>query len=146
MDGATLIGDAAHATYPVGSSGATQAILDARHLGAAILEHSVGMQAAIAYESKIRPLANAVTLANRGNGGPDAIMQMAEDRCLGDFSKLDSVLPIKERAAHAANFKRLAGLSVSATITERRSSVRRTFFALSTFMVLKLAWRRWTLS
>lgn len=115
MDGATLIGDAAHATYPVGSSGATQAILDARHLGAAILEHGVGMQGATAYEDKIRPLANAVTLANRGNGGPDAIMQMAEDRCLGDFSKLDSVLPIKERAAHAANFKRLAGLSVSAT-------------------------------
>ena len=31
--GVTLLGDAAHATYPVGSNGATQAIVDARKLG-----------------------------------------------------------------------------------------------------------------
>ena len=33
---ATLIEDAAHATYPVGSSGASQAIVDTRVLGAAL--------------------------------------------------------------------------------------------------------------
>ena len=109
---ATLIGDAAHATYPVGSSGASQAILDARILGAAFLKHGVGEKAAQTYEDHVRPLANRVTLANRGNGGPDAIMQMAEDRCQGDFSSLDTVLPYDERAAHALAFKKLAGLSV----------------------------------
>lgn len=108
----TLIGDAAHATYPVGSSGASQAILDARILGAAILEYGIGEKAAQIYEAQVRPIANRVTLANRGNGGPDAIMQMAEDRCGGDFSHLDAVLPYAERAAHALAFKRLAGLSV----------------------------------
>ena len=117
---ATLIGDAAHATYPVGSSGASQAILDARILGAAISQHGVGEKAASNYEDQVRPMANRVTLANRGNGGPDAIMQMAEDRCDGNFSRLDSVLPYDERAAHALAFKKLAGLSVEG-INERPS-------------------------
>jgi 2-polyprenyl-6-methoxyphenol hydroxylase-like FAD-dependent oxidoreductase len=114
----TLIGDAAHATYPVGSSGASQAILDARILAAAMLQHGIGENAALDYERQVRPMANNVTLANRGNGGPDAIMQMAEDRCDGDFSRLDTVLPRDERAAHAQAFKTLAGLSVE-KINER---------------------------
>lgn len=119
-DCATLIGDAAHATYPVGSSGASQAILDARHLGAAIAQHGPTVEAAHAYEEKVRPVANAVTLANRGQGGPDAIMQIAEDRCEGDFSKLDDVLPMHERENHAERFKSLAGLSVAQTNCQPR--------------------------
>ncbi len=111
----TLIGDAAHATYPVGSSGASQAIVDARILGAEIRTHGPGADAAHAYEARVRPMANKVTLANRGTGGPDAIMQLAEDRCAGDFSRLDAALPTAERAAHAAAFKKIAGLSVEET-------------------------------
>ncbi|WP_171103277.1 flavin-dependent oxidoreductase [Ruegeria sp. HKCCA6707] len=115
-DGAvTLIGDAAHATYPVGSSGASQAIIDARTLGAAIQDLGPGHAAALRYEQAVRPMANAVTHANRGSGGPDAIMQMAEDRCGGDFSKLDNLLPMAERQAHADGFKRLAHLTVDDT-------------------------------
>lgn len=115
-DGAvTLIGDAAHATYPVGSSGASQAILDTRILASEMRTHGPSAAAALAYEARVRPLANRVTLANRGNGGPDAIMQMAENRCAGDFSTLDEALPMTERAAHAAAFKKLAGLSIEAT-------------------------------
>ncbi|WP_420861160.1 flavin-dependent oxidoreductase [Algirhabdus cladophorae] len=110
-DGAvTLIGDAAHATYPVGSSGASQAILDARVLGAKLLDSGVTPDALESYDAQIRPIANAVTLANRGNG-PDAIMQLAEDRCNGDFSKLDAALPMPERAQHAAHYKSIAGLA-----------------------------------
>ena len=37
----SLIGDAAHPTYPVGSNGASQAIMDGRVLGAKIIEHGV---------------------------------------------------------------------------------------------------------
>ena len=115
----TLIGDAAHATYPVGSSGASQAILDARLLGAAIRDLDAGQAAALRYEEQVRPMANQVTLANRGNRGPDAIMQMAEDRCAGDFALLDEVLPMEERAAHAAGFKKLAGIGVAETNARR---------------------------
>jgi 2-polyprenyl-6-methoxyphenol hydroxylase-like FAD-dependent oxidoreductase len=110
---ATLIGDAAHATHPVGSSGASQAILDARLLGAAIRTHGPTPDAAQAYEAQVRPMANAVTLANRSGGGPDAIMQMAEDRCGGDFTRLGAALPMAERAAHAARYKKLAGFSIA---------------------------------
>ena len=112
---ATLIGDAAHATYPVGSSGASQAILDARILGAAMVAKGPTVAAALDYENKVRPMANTVTLANRGTGGPDAIMQMAEDRCGGDFSKLDEMLPMSERQRHADTFKKLARISVADT-------------------------------
>ena len=114
-DGAvTLIGDAAHATYPVGSSGATQAILDARILAAQLRKAGQGRAALLAYEQQVRPLANAVTLANRGSG-PDAIMQLAEDRCGGDFGLLDTLLPMSERQAHAERYKALSGMSVEAT-------------------------------
>ena len=78
-------------------------------------DHGVGAAAAQVYEEAIRPMANKVTLANRGKGGPDAIMQMAEDRCDGDFTRLETALPMEERAAHAATFKKLAGLSVEQT-------------------------------
>lgn len=118
-DGATtLIGDAAHATYPVGSSGASQAIVDARILTAEIRRTGPSADACLAYELQVRDRANAVTLANRGSGGPDAIMQMAEDRTGGDFARLDNVLPMAERQAHADSFKRLAGLSVEGTNEE----------------------------
>ncbi len=118
-DGAvTLIGDAAHATYPVGSSGASQAIIDARLLGAAVKAQGIGHAAAKTYEDQVRPMANAVTLANRGNGGPDAIMQMAEDRCAGDFARLDDVLPMQERRDHAESFKKLARIRVEDTNTQ----------------------------
>ena len=36
-----LLGDAAHVMYPTGSNGASQAIVDARVLGAALLAHGV---------------------------------------------------------------------------------------------------------
>ena len=40
-----LLGDAAHAMYPTGSNGGSQAIVDARVLGAAMVEHGVTPEA-----------------------------------------------------------------------------------------------------
>lgn len=113
-DRVTLMGDAAHPTYPVGSSGASQAIIDARVLGAKLIQHGIGSQALVAYEDELRPLANNVTLANRGSGGPDAIMQMVEDRCGGMFDNIDDVIPKQDLADHAAKFKKIAGFSIDA--------------------------------
>jgi 2-polyprenyl-6-methoxyphenol hydroxylase-like FAD-dependent oxidoreductase len=42
---AVLIGDAAHAMYPTGSNGGSQAIVDARILGAAMVEYGVTQEA-----------------------------------------------------------------------------------------------------
>lgn len=111
MGRVTLIGDAAHPTFPVGSSGASQAIVDARLMGAQLLEHGVSEQALHAYEAKNRPGNNAVIRANRGSG-PDVVMQWLEDRCGGQFDKVEDVIPLHELAAHAAKYKVLAGTSI----------------------------------
>lgn len=109
----TLLGDAAHATYPVGSNGASQAVLDARVLGAAFLEHGVGPEALQAYEAIRRPPCNAVIRANRGEG-PDAVMQWVEDRCGGQFADIEDVIPRADLAAHADRYKQLSGMTVEA--------------------------------
>ena len=107
----TLLGDAAHPTYPVGSNGATQAIVDARVLGAAFLEHGLNETALQAYEAQMRPLTTNVINANRG-AGPDAILQQVEDLCGGQFDVIDEVIPQADLKAHADRYKALAGTSI----------------------------------
>ncbi len=109
----TLMGDAAHPTYPVGSNGASQAIIDARHLGAAVLEFGVNSAALETYEAKTRPQTTKVILANRGSG-PDAILQRVEDLCGGDFDRIEDVISHADLSAHAAKYKQLAGFSIEA--------------------------------
>ncbi len=108
----TLMGDAAHPAYPVGSNGASQAIVDARIIGALFQKHGVGPQALQAFEDQVRPRMTQVVLANRGGGGPDAVMQMVEDRSGGRFDNIEDVIPHAELAAHAAKYKAMAGFAV----------------------------------
>ena len=108
---ATLLGDAAHAMYPIGSNGATQAILDARVLGRCFVEHGINAGALTAYDGERRPKCNAVVLANRGNG-PDQVMQVVEERSDGDFGHIDEVLSEAERLDMAKAYKRIAGFDV----------------------------------
>jgi len=113
LDGnVVLIGDAAHATYPVGSNGAVLAIIDARKLGQAFREYGVNREALSQFEAGQRPLANKVVTANRARTGPDAVMQMVEDRCGGNFDRLEQVISHDELAAHAEKYKQLSGMSV----------------------------------
>ena len=107
----TLMGDAAHATYPVGSNGATQAVIDARKLGTAFRAHGVTRAALLAYEAEMRPRAEGILRANRGKG-PDAVMQMIEDLCGGVFDDIETVIPREKLAAHAEHYKRLSGFSI----------------------------------
>lgn len=109
----TLMGDAAHIMYPVGSNGASQAIVDARRIGRAFVDHGVGPDALEAYEEEMRPATARMILAARGSG-PDAVLQIVEDRCGGDFDDIEDVMPYEERAAFAANFKKTAGFSIEA--------------------------------
>lgn len=108
----TLMGDAAHPTYPVGSNGASQAIVDARVIGAKLLEHGVNAAALQAYEAEVRPVTTAVGQANRAGGGPDGVLQRVEDLCGGDFADIGEVIPQAELAAHAAKYKSIAGFSI----------------------------------
>ncbi len=109
----TLIGDAAHPTYPVGSNGASQAIVDARLIGRMFLDHGVKAAALQAFEAQVRPAMEKLILANREDG-PDAIMQVIEDRCGGVFDHISDVISENELRAHADGYKTLAGFSIDA--------------------------------
>ncbi|MFV0515183.1 MAG: flavin-dependent oxidoreductase [Jhaorihella sp.] len=108
----TLMGDAAHPTYPVGSNGASQAIVDARVIGAKLLEHGLTPAAFQAYEAEIRPLATAVARANRAGDGPDGVLRRIADLCGGDFEDIEDIIPHAELAAHADTYKSIAGFSI----------------------------------
>lgn len=106
-----LLGDAAHAMYPTGSNGASQAIVDARVLGAAMLQHGVTPAALAAYDAKLCGPISAVVLRNRG-AGPFGLLAMVDERCGGRFDDIDEVIPANERAAFMAGYKAAAGFAV----------------------------------
>jgi 2-polyprenyl-6-methoxyphenol hydroxylase-like FAD-dependent oxidoreductase len=115
VDGASgrvaLLGDAAHVMYPVGSNGASQAIVDARVLGAAMLAQGVGPAAARAYDEQLCAAISALVLRNRG-AGPFGILGLVDDRCGGVFDDIDQVIPAAEREAYMARYKAAAGFAV----------------------------------
>ena len=109
----TLVGDAAHPMYPIGSNGATQAIMDARALGDAFAEHRDDWRAALArYEAQRRSATTALTLANRREG-LDRILDLVDERAPDGFTDLEAVLPAAELAAIVSEYKTLAGHHVT---------------------------------
>jgi 2-polyprenyl-6-methoxyphenol hydroxylase-like FAD-dependent oxidoreductase len=111
VDGAVaLLGDAAHVMYPTGSNGASQAIMDARILGAALLEHGVNRQALQAYDAKLRPEISPLILRNRG-AGPFGLLNLLDDRCGGVFDDIDAVIPKPERDEFMHRYKMAAGFA-----------------------------------
>jgi 5-methylphenazine-1-carboxylate 1-monooxygenase len=107
----TLLGDAAHPMYPVGSNGASQAILDARTL-AGCLKCIQPLTAALRrYEELRRPATAALTLANRKQG-PEECMTLVEARAPEGYADIEAVISRAELEAIAAKYKRLAGFSI----------------------------------
>ena len=68
--------------YPIGSNGASQAIIGGRVIALHLATHDDPEAALQAYEAERRPPTNKIVLANRGNG-PDQVMQLAEERAAG---------------------------------------------------------------
>ncbi len=106
----TLLGDAAHPMYPIGSNGAAQAILDTESLANAIVEEASPEGALARYEAERRPATGAIVLANRGNG-PDQVMQLAEERAPEGFTNVYDVIPLAELEAISARYKQTAGFA-----------------------------------
>jgi 2-polyprenyl-6-methoxyphenol hydroxylase-like FAD-dependent oxidoreductase len=109
----TLIGDAAHPMYPIGSNGASQAILDARVLTREIMAHGEVPAALEAYEAERRPATTELVKLNRRNG-PEQVMQLVEERAPQGFNVVTDVLSQQELEDIAANYKRVAGFQVEA--------------------------------
>lgn len=107
----TLMGDAAHPMYPIGSNGASQAILDARVLTREILAKGEVPAALEAYEAERRPATTDLVMLNRRNG-PEQVMQIVEERAPEGFNVVTDVLSQQELEDIAANYKRVAGFQV----------------------------------
>lgn len=106
-----LLGDAAHAMYPTGSNGASQAIVDTRVLGAMLIEHGIGEDALAAFDEKLCGPVSELVLRNRG-AGPFGLLNMVDDRCGGKFDAIDDVISPEERAEFMAGYKAAAGFAI----------------------------------
>jgi 5-methylphenazine-1-carboxylate 1-monooxygenase len=123
----TLIGDAAHPMQPIGSQAGSQAIIDARVLTATLLSEANPLQALEHYESQRRPIMNDITLRNR-RFGPEAALQLVEERAPDGFERIDDVVSRQELETISTSFAAAAGLDVEAVngrqsfVPPRRSS------------------------
>jgi 2-polyprenyl-6-methoxyphenol hydroxylase-like FAD-dependent oxidoreductase len=110
----TLLGDAAHPMYPIGSNGASQAILDARVLAGCIRRHGNDLQTALRrYEETRRPATAALVQANRGFG-PELPMKLVEERAPDGFADITDVISSAEIAGVTEKYRSTAGFSLAA--------------------------------
>src|SRR5438128_11089147 len=97
--------------YPTGSNGASQAIVDARVLGAAMVEHGVNSRALQAYDTQLCAEISAVVLRNRG-AGPFGLLNLLDERCGGVFDNIDAVISPQERDEFMGRYRAAAGFAM----------------------------------
>ena len=106
----TLLGDAAHPMYPVGSNGASQAILDARFLADRLADAEHPVQALWTYEQVRLPMTAEIVRMNR-RGGPEGVIDAVEARAPDGFSNIDDVLSFEQRKAIVRGYASTAGFA-----------------------------------
>lgn len=110
----TLLGDAAHPMYPIGSNGASQAILDARVLTGCLKGHPEDRVHALArYEAERIPATRAIVLANR-ELGPELPMKLVEERAPAGFTRIEDVITPKEILEITDRYRQTAGFALAA--------------------------------
>ncbi|MEQ1614185.1 MAG: flavin-dependent oxidoreductase [Hyphomicrobiaceae bacterium] len=107
----TLLGDAAHPMYPVGSNGAAQAILDARVLTDWLVRAEHPMHALASYEKDRLPKTAEIVRLNR-KGGPERVIDEVEKLAPAGFADIDAVLARPEREAIVKGYAGTAGFAV----------------------------------
>jgi 5-methylphenazine-1-carboxylate 1-monooxygenase len=106
----TLLGDAAHPMYPVGSNGASQAILDARCLADRLKDADNPLHALWLYEQTRLPSTADIVRMNR-KGGPEGVIDAVEARAPDGFSNIDDVLSFEQRKAIVRGYASAAGFA-----------------------------------
>jgi 2-polyprenyl-6-methoxyphenol hydroxylase-like FAD-dependent oxidoreductase len=106
----TLLGDAAHPMYPVGSNGASQAILDARCLADRLQDCEHPRHALAAYEQERIPPTTTIVMANR-KGGPEGVIDAVDQRAPDGFKNIDDVMSYEERKAIVRGYAAKAGFA-----------------------------------
>ena len=107
----SLVGDAAHPMYPIGSNGATQAIVDAKSLAEAFARNGTSnWRAAYAdYETERLAATTALVMANRQEGGLDGLLDLVDERAPHGFQKIEDVVSDEEIKRIVFAYKAIAG-------------------------------------
>ena len=108
---ATLLGDAAHPMYPMGSNGASQAILDARCLADG-LAGAPAPAALRSYEAERLPATAGIVRSNRA-GGPERVIDLVASRAPQGFADIAAVATEAELADITQGYARLAGFAAT---------------------------------
>ena len=106
----TLLGDAAHPMYPVGSNGASQAVLDARCLADLLASRPVP-EALAGYAAERLPKTAALVASNR-RGGPERVVDVVAERAPRGFTRIEDVIAMDDLAAIARGYAQVAGFTV----------------------------------
>ena len=82
-----------------------------------------------AFEAEMRPITSTIILTNR-SAGPDKILDVVEERCGGQFDRIEEVIARSELSEHAANYKRIAGFGIRETNEKPRTIAEGARFAM----------------
>jgi 5-methylphenazine-1-carboxylate 1-monooxygenase len=117
MGRVTLLGDAAHPMYPIGSNGASQAILDARTLAGCLRVNGHDVDGALRQYEELRlPATAAIVRANRSLG-PELPMKLVEERAPDGFTKIDEVITRDEIDQATEQYRKTAGFALASLAT-----------------------------
>jgi 5-methylphenazine-1-carboxylate 1-monooxygenase len=103
----TLLGDAAHPMYPIGSNGASQAIIDGEAITQELATGDDPEKALQRYEVRRLPPMARIVESNRRKG-IDIMLDIVEQRAPRGFTDLETVLPAGELDKIVADYKKLA--------------------------------------
>ncbi|MGH3381898.1 MAG: flavin-dependent oxidoreductase [Actinoallomurus sp.] len=109
----TLVGDAAHPMYPIGSNGGSLAIIDARVLALELSRTDDPVDALKAYEVARIDTANAVVRACRDMAA-DRLLDTVAERAPDGFTSIEDVLSPEELTQMRGSWRRTTDIDVEA--------------------------------
>ncbi|TYB42836.1 flavin-dependent oxidoreductase [Actinomadura chibensis] len=120
----TLLGDAAHPMYPIGSNGGSQAVLDARVLAHELAKAADPAEGLLGYERARREPVNAIVLACRDMPA-DRVLHAVGERAPDGFDKIEDVLTPEELRTITGAYRRTSFDDAEALNTRPSYSVKR---------------------
>lgn len=120
----TLLGDAAHPMYPIGSNGGSQAVLDARVLARELATAADPADGLLGYERARREPVNAIVLACRDMPA-DRVLHAVGERAPDGFDAIEDVLTAEELRTITGAYRQTSFSDVEALNTRPSYSVRR---------------------
>ncbi|WP_064744061.1 flavin-dependent oxidoreductase [Actinomadura oligospora] len=109
----TMLGDAAHPMYPIGSNGGSQAVLDARSLAYELARAGDPDEGLAQYEAARRETVNSIVLACRDMPA-DRVLHTVEQRAPHGFHSIEDVLSPHELESITAAYRQTSFLDVAA--------------------------------